>query len=92
MLVSTIFNVLYEEALMRLQNTLLDEGCVVKVVCPNQPFDPENGDIGSVVPIIDIVYVDDLTVLIVAASPVSLRRAVDNLLICLNELFTPLVS
>ena len=41
-------------------------------------------------PIIDTVYVDDLTVLIVAASPASLPSALDTLLISLIELFTPL--
>ena len=81
---STIFNVLYAEALVRLQNKL------ARVVCPNQPFDPENVDTGSVVLVIDIVYVDDLTVLSVAASPASLRRALDTLLISSIELFTPL--
>ena len=60
---STVFNVLYAEALVRLQNKLLEEGFVARVFCPSQPFDPESCDTGSVVPIIDIVYVDDLTVL-----------------------------
>ena len=40
------------------------------MVCPSQPFDLECCDTG-----IDIVYVDDLTVLIVAASPAAPRRA-----------------
>ena len=53
-------------------------------------FDPEYGDIGSVMTIIDNVYVDDLTVLIVAASSASLRRALDTLLISFIELFTPI--
>ena len=42
------------------------------------------------VPIIHTVYVDDLTVLIVAASPASRRRALDTSLISRLELFTPL--
>ena len=87
---STVFNVLYAEALMYLQNKLLEEGFLARVVCVIQPFDPECCDTGSVVPITDIVYVDDLTVLIVAASLAALRRALDTLLISLIELFTPL--
>ena len=75
---------------MRLPNKLLEEGFVARVVCPSQPFDPESCDTGSVVPIIDIVCDDDLTMLIVAASPAALRRALDTLLIALIELFTPL--
>ena len=50
----------------------------------------KSADTGSVVPIIDIVYVDDLTVLIAAASPAALRRALDALSISLIELFTTL--
>ena len=53
--------------------------------CPNRPFDP---DTGSAVTNIDIVDVGDVTVLIVAASPASLRRALDALLTSLIELFT----
>ena len=86
----TIFNVLHAEALERLQNKLLDEGFVARVVFPSQPVDPENVDTVSVVPIIDIVYVDDLTMLIVAASPASTQHALDTLLISLFQLFTPL--
>ena len=86
---STIFSVLYAEALVRLQSRLLDE-CVARVVCPNRPFDPDSADTGSAVPIIDIVYVDDLAVFTVAASPASLRRAPDALLMSLIDQFTPL--
>ena len=63
---------------------------MARVVCHSQPFDPESCDTGSVVPIIDIVHVDDLTVLIVAASPSALRRALNTLLISLIELFSQL--
>ena len=86
---STIFNVLHAEALVRLQNKLLDKGCVARVVFPNQPFDSASSDVGSDVPIIDIVYIDDLTVLVFAASPASLLRALDNLLVSLIEVLTP---
>ena len=86
---STIFNVLHAEAPVRLQR-LFDEGCMARVVCPNRPFDLESADIGSAIPIIDIVYVDDLTVLIVAASLASLWRALDALLMSLIELFSHL--
>ena len=58
------------------------------MVCPNRPCDPESADTGSAVPIIDIVYVD-LTVLIVAASPTSLRQRLYALLTSLIKLFTP---
>ena len=60
------------------------------MVCPGQPFDPESCDTRSIVLIIDIVYVDKLTVLIVAVFPAALRRALDTLLISLIELFSPL--
>ena len=35
---STVFNVLYAEAVVRLQNMLLEEGFVARVVCHSQPF------------------------------------------------------
>ena len=63
---------------------------MARVVCPNRPSDPESADIGSAVPILDNVYVDDLTVLIVAASLASLRRALDTLLMSSIELVTSL--
>ena len=75
---STVFNVLYAESLVCLQNKLLEEGFVARVVCPSQSFDPESCDSGSAVPTIDKIYVDDLTVIIVAASPAALWRALDT--------------
>ena len=53
---------------------------------PRSRFDPENGDTGSVVPITDIVYVDDLAVPNVAASPASHQHPLDTLQISLTEL------
>ena len=76
--------------ILRMNNKLLEEGFVARVVCSSQPFDPESCGTGSVVPIIDIVHVDDLTVPNVAASPAALRRALDTLMISSISLFTPL--
>jgi hypothetical protein len=76
-------------AIISLRENLKHHGLVVRVRRCTQPFNDEQDDTGHE-HAIDVVFVDDLCVVIFARNAKALRTAIETLVVVLRRIFGPL--